>query len=247
MPFVEFHFFNPKIGLTYLLSNNEDIYASYSIANREPNRNNYTDAGENEHPLSEQLYDVELGYRIKNQTFSAGVNAYYMKYKHQLVLTGKISAIGEPLTSNVDDSYRTGIELMAGCQIVKSLKWDGNLSFSQNKILNYTDIAYMYDADFNVIDQVSTVRESTNIAYSPGLVANSIFSYSFKSFEAGFYSQYVGKQYLDNTSSDERALEAYFVNNLSLQYSLLLKHILLGRFLLLPWKSEQIGDSFMTD
>ena len=220
-----FHFFNPKFGLTYLISDNQDVYASFSVANREPNRNNYTDAGENDQPVSERLYDGELGYRIKTKTFSAGINAYYMKYKNQLVLTGKISEIGEPLTSNVDNSYRSGIEIIAGCQILKSLRWEGNISTSRNKILNYTDIAYIYDADYNKIGQVSTEHKSTNIAYSPDLVANSIFTYKFKNFEAGFYSQYVDKQYLDNTSSEERAMDACFVNNLSLQYSLPLKNI----------------------
>jgi len=220
-----FHFFNPKFGLTYLISDIQDVYASFSIANREPNRNNYTDAGKNDQPVSERLYDGEFGYRIKTKTFSAGINAYYMKYKNQLVLTGKISEIGEPLTSNVDNSYRSGIEIIAGCQILTSLRWDGNISLSRNKILNYTDIAYIYDADYNKIGQVSTEHKSTNIAYSPDLVANSVFIYKFKNFEAGFYSQYVGKQYLDNTSSDECAMDAYFVNNLSLQYSLPLKNI----------------------
>lgn len=220
-----FHFFNPKLGVTYLLADNQNVYASFSVANREPNRNNYTDAGENDQPLSERLYDTELGYRFGTKTFSAGINAYYMKYKHQLVLTGKISEIGEALTSNVDDSYRTGIELMAGWQILKSFKWDGNLSLSRNKIINYTDVAYIYDEDYNITGQINTEHKSTNIAYSPGLVANSVFTYRLKNFEMGFYSQFVGKQYLDNTTSDERSMDAYFVNNLSLQYSLLLKNI----------------------
>lgn len=221
----QFHFFNPKVGATYLLADNQDVFASFSVANREPNRNNYTDAGENDRPLSERLYDTEFGYRFRTKTFSAGINAYYMKYKHQLVLTGKISEIGEALTSNVDDSYRAGIELLAGCQIIKSLRWDGNLSLSRNKILNYTDIAYIYDADYNRMGQVNTEYQTTNIAYSPDLIANSIFTYQNNNFELGFYSQYVGKQYLDNTSSDKRAMDAYFVNNLSLQYSLVLEKI----------------------
>lgn len=220
-----FHFFNPKIGLTYILSDNQDIYASYSIANREPNRSNYTDALVNERPVSERLYDAEIGYRIKNTNLVAGVNAYYMNYKHQLVLTGKVSDTGKLLTSNVDNSYRAGVEFLAGYRITNNFKWDGNLSLSKNKILKYTDLAYIYNANYKVVGQIETEHKSTNIAYSPEMVANSIFSYTFKNFEAGFYSQYVGKQYLDNTTSDDRALDAYFVNNMSFQYSLPLKHI----------------------
>lgn len=39
----EYHFFNPKFGLTYMPDKNNSVYASYSVSNREPNRNNYTE------------------------------------------------------------------------------------------------------------------------------------------------------------------------------------------------------------
>lgn len=225
-----FHFFNPKLGLTYQLNKSQDIYASYSVANREPNRNNYTDAGKDEHPVSERLFDTELGYRIKSERFVAGVNAYYMKYKNQLVLTGKVSEIGEPLTSNVDNSYRAGIELVAGMKIISGLRWDGSLTLSQNKILNYTDVAYV---DYNPDNQVKTFHKSTNIAYSPDVVFNSAFSYLYGNLEAGFSSQYVGKQYLDNSSDSEKAIDRYFVNNISVRYSLPIKNIRSIDFLLM--------------
>lgn len=220
-----FHFFNPKFGLTYQIDNNQDVYGSFSIANREPNRNNYTDAGKDEHPLSERLFDTELGYRIKNERFVAGVNAYYMKYKNQLVLTGKISEIGEPLTSNVADSYRAGIELFAGLNLFAGFRWDGNMTLSQNKIFNFTDVAYVYNANYDPIDKVEALYEKTDIAYAPNIILNSNLSYTFKNFEAAFNSQYVGKQFLDNTSNNEKAMDAYFVNNLSLRYSLPLRNI----------------------
>jgi len=220
-----FHFFNPKFGLTYQIDNNQDVYGSFSIANREPNRNNYTDAGKDEHPLSERLFDTELGYRIKNERFVAGVNAYYMKYKNQLVLTGKISEIGEPLTSNVADSYRAGIELIAGLNLFAGFRWDGNMTLSQNKIFNFTDVAYVYNANYDPIDKVEALYEKTDIAYAPNIILNSNLSYTFKNFEAAFNSQYVGKQFLDNTSNNEKAMDAYFVNNLSLRYSLPLRNI----------------------
>ena len=220
-----FHFFNPKIGLTWKINQSSDMYGSFSIANREPTRNNFTEAGINEKPVSERLYDTELGYRFVSSRFSASANAYYMKYKNQLVLTGKVSEIGELLTSNMPDSYRAGFELIAGVKITDNLKWDGNVSLSQNKILNYQDVAYVWDADWSISDEVITSFESTDIAYSPNIVANSIFTWQIKQFEVGFNSVYVGKQYLDNTSSNDRAIDAYFVNNLILKYSVPVKKL----------------------
>lgn len=214
-----FHFFNPKGGLNYQFDKTNSVFASFAIANREPNRNNYTDAGPNDRPTSERLYDTELGYRYLSNNFSMGANLYYMKYKDQLILTGKISEIGEMLTSNIPESYRTGLELMAGVKIFDGLRWDGNVNLSQNKIKNFTEYADEYDDDWNWIGTKENFFGTSNISFSPNVVANSIFSYSLKGFETAFYSTYVGRQYLDNTSDIWRSNDAYFVNNLRLGYS----------------------------
>ncbi|MEA4917672.1 TonB-dependent receptor [Proteiniphilum sp.] len=221
-----FSFFNPKVGTTYRLDNHNHLYASFSVANREPNRNNYTDAGPNEHPTSERLYDTEVGYRYQSSIASFGANVYYMKYKNQLILTGKISEIGEILTSNIPDSYRTGVELTGGVQISPLLRWDANITFSQNKIKNFVeqDVA-VYDENEEWIEARSNELGTTDIAYSPDIVANSILSFSYRGFEIALHSNYVGRQYLDNTSSKERSIDAYFVNNLRASYSFKIPHV----------------------
>ena len=220
-----FHFFNPKLGLSYEIDPVNSIFASIAVANREPNRSNYTDAGLNDKPTSERLYDTELGYNYKSSNFNIGTNLYFMKYKNQLVLSGKYSEIGEALTSNIPHSYRAGIELIAGIQLVDGFRWEGNLNISQNKIQNFTEYAAMYDADRNWIGTKENYFEKTDISYSPNVVANSVFSYTFKGFETALYSTYVGKQYLDNTANNDRSINAYFVNNLRVGYSFELKKI----------------------
>ena len=224
-----FNFFNPKGGIYYRFNPQNVLYGSVAVAHREPNRNNYTDAGANEFPRPERLTDYELGYRFNRNQWAFGANLYYMKYKDQLVLTGKVNAIGEALTSNVPDSYRTGIELTAGVRIVPCLEWNGNLTLSQNKITNYTEYVTVYDSDGNPEpEQQADYYGTTNIAFSPDIIANSLFTFKYKSFTAGFHSNYVGKQYLDNTgrtdvnlsetSKKERSISACFVNNLRLGY-----------------------------
>lgn len=221
-----YHFFNPKVGATYSLSKNNDLYASFSISNREPNRNNYTEAGENERPTSERLYNTEFGYRFKSAGFSFEANVYNMKYKNQLILTGKISEIGELLTSNIPDSYRRGVEVSAAVKITDWLKWDANVALSQHKIIDFTEQDVdVYDADWNWIDSQSNELGTTNIAYSPNVVANSMLTFKQNQFECGLISNYVGKQYIDNSSDDARSIPDYFINNLSVQYSLKLKNL----------------------
>jgi len=225
-----FNFFNPKAGLYYQFTPKNVLYGSVAVAHREPNWDNYTDAGTNEVPRPERLTDYELGYQFNTGNWAFSANLYYMKYKDQLVLNGKINAIGEALTSNVPDSYRTGIELTAGVRIAPCLEWNGNLTLSQNKIKNYTEYVPIYDSDGNAEpEQQANYYGATNIAFSPGIIANSLFTFKYKSFTAGFHSNYVGKQYLDNTGGQtdvdetdtrkkERSIDAYFVNNLRLSY-----------------------------
>ncbi|MDR0866046.1 MAG: TonB-dependent receptor [Candidatus Symbiothrix sp.] len=215
----KFNFFNPKAGLFYQLNTENTVYGSFAVGHREPNRNNYTDAGLNEIPRPESLFDYELGYKFNNQTFAAGINLYYMQYKDQLVLTGKVNEIGEPLTSNVPDSHRAGIELVLGARITSWLRWDGNLTLSENKIKDFTE----YVDDWESGEQVAVNYGTTTISMSPGITAGSLFSLNYESWTAGLQSNYVGKQYLDNSGSDDRKLDPYFVNNLRLGYTFQLK------------------------
>jgi iron complex outermembrane receptor protein len=220
-----FNFFNPKAGLFYQINKENNVYASFAIANREPNRDNYTDSGEDEYPKPERLMDYEAGYKFANSTFSAGVNLYYMLYKDQLVLNGKISEVGEPLTTNVPDSYRAGIELTLGARITSWLKWDGNLTLSENKITNYSEYVAQYDGDWEWTGTVENFLGKTPIAYSPNITAGSLFSFNYQSWSAGLQSNYVGKQYIDNSGSNDRKIDPYLVNNLRLGYKFKLKGI----------------------
>lgn len=221
----EFDFFNPKAGLFYQINKYNTVYGSVAIAHREPNRNNYTDAALNEVPKSERLTDYELGYKFNNPIFNAGVNLYYMLYKDQLVLSGKVNEIGEPLTSNVPDSYRMGIELMFGAKIAPWLRWDGNLTLSQNKIKDYTQYSQIMPEDWSLPEEElkADYYGKTTISYSPDVIANSLFTFHYKSFNAGLQSSYVGKQYMDNTSQNDRSIDSYFVSNLRLGYTLKIK------------------------
>lgn len=211
----QFNFFNPKAGLFYQIDKNNQTYASVSIAHREPTRNNFTDAVNSIEPTSERLVDYELGYTYTDKTVTAGANLYFMDYKNQLILNGQINAVGEALTTNIPESYRAGIELMAGAKITDWFKWNGNATFSQNRIKNYTEYVDRYDADWNYITpQYESNLGTTPIAFSPNVTASSIFSADYKHCNLSFMSNYVGKQYIDNTGNDERSLKSYFVNNL---------------------------------
>ena len=222
-----FDFFNPKAGLNWQMNEHNRFYASFAVAQKEPTRNNYNDGPLVKHPTSEKLYDWEAGYELRSGRFSAGANFYYMKYKDQLVLNGKINEIGELMAENVPDSYRMGVELMAGYRFTDWLRWDVNATLSRNRIKDY--VGYVSDYDADTWDDMWTQTEihagDKTIAFSPSVTVGSMIALDYKGFTAILQSQYVSRQYLDNFEREEDSLDPYFVNNLELAYTFKLPHI----------------------
>jgi len=212
----QFEFFNPKIGIYYELSEKQNFYANFARANREPNRDNYVDADpQGKQPDFETLNDFELGYKFNSSRLALGVNAYYMLYQNQLILTGEINDVGAPIMVNVDDSYRAGLELMAGLKITEKLKWDVNLTFSRNKIKNFSEFVDDWDNGGQIENKLGT----TDLGFSPNVIGNSQISWlAAKGLNVSLQSYSVSKQYIDNSSSNERKLNGYFLNNLKFDY-----------------------------
>jgi iron complex outermembrane receptor protein len=219
----DFHFFNPKGGFNFQLSDNSRIYGSFSRANREPSRDDFTENKYNKQPKHEELNDIEYGFQQQFSNISYGVNFYHMLYKNQLVLTGELNDVGNARRMNVDKSSRNGVELEVNAKINHYFSVFGNFTYSQNKIKNFNEIISNYDT----ADGVDTIfHSSTNIAFSPSSIASLSLQFNpVKNAEITLQNKYVGKQYLDNTSNENRKLDAYFVSDLRLSYLVKLKSI----------------------
>ncbi len=208
------NFFNPKVGLNYT-HNAHRLYASWSVAHKEPTRDNFTDGDANHAPQSERLFDYELGYAYNTSLFSVGANLYYMDYKDQLVATGELSDTGNALSVNVPDSYRMGIELQAALRPVKWFEWNINATFSRNRIKNFVE--YVYEDEWT--NPITIEHGDTPIAFSPDVVLNNAFNFNYKGLDAALTTQFVSKQYMNNAKSEETSLDAYCVSNLNLGYT----------------------------
>ena len=220
---LDFNFFNPKLGITYVISSQQRAYASFAIGQREPKRADIKDAlkGQGkELPRHEILHNVEAGYELNNEILTLGANFYYMNYKDQLVNTGKTSDSGYALMENVPESFRAGVELVFGVRPTQALQFNGNVTFSRNKIKNYVAYVDAYTDNWDdILPQRVEELGTTNIAFSPELIGAADVSYEvIKGLFFRLTAKYVGTQYYDNTSSRDRRLDAYFVNNAILQY-----------------------------
>ncbi len=220
----EYHFFNPKAGVYYEFDDRQNVYLSFAVAHREPNRSNFKDARPGEIPRPERMNNLETGYNLKTQNTRINANLFYMLYKDQLVMTGRINDVGAPVMTNVPDSYRAGIELLAGARLTKSLEMALNLSVSENKIKDFTEYVDNWDYwDDPESEPLQIVRDlgSTELAFSPPLIAGGEITYTpFDNMSVNFSGKYVDRQFIDNTSSRERMLDPYFFSDLRINYVL---------------------------
>jgi iron complex outermembrane receptor protein len=203
-----FTFFNPKAGITYDLNTNNSFYFSYARANREPNR---TDFESNNSIEPEQLNDFELGWRHKKGNFTFNANAYYMLYNQQLVLSGRLDDVGNPIRTNSGESYRLGLELEAIIPVSPKLTLQPNMTLSSNK--NKETIISL---NGELVD-----LGKTDISFSPELVAaNAIVFQPSKNLQMSLLSKYVGEQFMGNTENPESKLDSFFVNDLNVTYTI---------------------------
>ena len=216
-------FFNPKAGLLYDLDGGQ-AYASFGVAQREPNRNDFTDNPLSSQPRPEKLYNTELGLRRQRGRLNYGVNAYHMLYRDQLVLTGRLNDVGEYTRTNVDRSYRLGLELQGGYRLSDRLTAGGNLTLSRNRVVAFTEFL----DDFDAGGQFEQPREDTPLAFSPDLTAAAEITYALlpasertpHSLEIALQTKYVGDRYVDNSGADASRLDPYAYADLRLSYAL---------------------------
>ena len=222
----KYNFLNPKAGITYTY-NNWQAFVSYAMASKEPNRDDF-EAGTPLQPKAEKLQDIELGIERKKGALSYGANFYFMQYKDQLILTGKINDVGAYTRVNIPQSYRAGIELQSKLTFTKWVNVEANISMSENKVKNFTE----YIDDYDNGGQINHLYKKTALSFSPALVAGSSINFTpCKNGELSLINKYVSRQYLDNTENSSRSLHPYFVQDIRLSYLIQSKFLKEVRFI----------------
>jgi iron complex outermembrane receptor protein len=197
-----FRFFNPKAGLNYKFDEENTMYFSYARANREPNRTDYENGG----VQPETLDDFELGWRLNNEKIQLNTNIYYMVYKNQLILTGKLDDVGAPIRSNSEKSYRLGLEVDATIALSEQWMVRPNFTLSANK-----------NVDLNI---TGTNFGTTDIAYSPSVIVGNVLVFSpIKALHLSLLQKFVGEQYMNNIELPAAKLADYFVNDFNVSYT----------------------------
>ncbi len=229
---VDYTFFNPKAGITYNLLPAHQLYASYAVGNREPVRSDFTESSPNSRPKPETLRNIEAGYRgqvglseLAGRALTANIEAnyYYMNYKNQLVVTGQINDVGAYTRTNIDKSYRQGVELAGALNLGSLATLSSNLAYSQNKIQTFNEFVDNYDDGKQAVNRYN----ETTIAFSPAFISTSQLEVEIlKGLRGAFIYKTVSKQYLDNTENESRTIRAYQVGDVRLRYNFGIKNVL---------------------
>lgn len=216
---VNYQFFNPKFAVAKTFER-QQLFASVGIANREPVRRDFRESTPANRPVPETMYDSELGYKITGKNWMAQSNLYFMYYLNQLVLTGQINDVGGYTRTNVDQSYRAGIELEFQYNVSKQIRINSSTALSQNKIRNFVEYVDVYLDDEPYYTQIQIEHGQTDLAFSPNFVQSLSVQYApIQTLQLAFQTKYVSRQYLDNTSNVARSLDPFTFSNFTLNWT----------------------------
>lgn len=210
-------FFNPKAGLQYQPKSNQLMYLTYGRGSHEPIRDDFVNSSTSSRPKPEFMNNVEAAFKSSHGDLKYSFTGYYMGYKNQLALSGKINDVGGYSRINIPKSYRAGIEMEGSVDIASWINLSLNLTLSMNKIQKFTE----YVDDWTNGGQIAYEWKNTDLALSPNRILASQFTVkATKDVTVLFLTKYVGRQYLDNTQTESRSLEPYLINDMIVQYTI---------------------------
>jgi len=185
-------FLNYELSAAYELDKTS-LYYRFGSTGREPTRNDLFGGeddllmGENGPLIAvtepETVFDHELGLSGKTQRFDYQLNAFYLDFKNEIVLSGAFGPNGLPLRSSVAKSYRTGLEWQLAYRLNKAIELRQSGALSENMI----------------------TQDGSSFAHvlSPPVLLNQGVTYRNGAWTAGLDTRYQSSSYLDFANENE--------------------------------------------
>lgn len=206
---LDWNFLNPKAGLSVAVNPNSTLYYSVGYTGREPTRNDMF--GGNDDLLADSLGNAivsntkpeyvlnhELGFRLQKSKINFNANLYYMDFKNEIVLDGKFGPNGLALTNNVEQSFRTGLELSINYKVSKHFSLVNNSSFNYSRIKEQT--------------------ETFSPILTPPIIVNQEVVFSKNNFTIALSGRYQHQSFID--FANEEKVNGYFLLNSRASYKI---------------------------
>lgn len=220
---IDWTFLNPKGGVTVRVATGLSAFASYGKTTREParsdllagdddlNSDNVADYGDFTRVKPESVRDGELGLTLNRTTFSMTANVYSMDFTNDIARIGAPTASGSVLRRNVGSSYRRGLEFDGTWRAASRLTLGANAAWSSNRIRQFTDSSR----------GTPVVRRNVQPLLTPRLVSAQRAEFSASQALTLFAEgRYQSRAFLDNTSSTDRTLPAFYVFDAAARYTI---------------------------
>jgi iron complex outermembrane receptor protein len=202
MPKLDWTFVNPKGGIRFNMNDNMSLYTSVGKSHREPTRTDMFGGEDNLIGLNiitpEEVMDYELGVNYDKKKLKVQANVYYMDFKNEITLLGALGSNGLPLMTNVEQSFRSGIEFDGVYQVNKNLSLTNNSSYSYNRIV---DGGTEYQP-----------------LYTPNLIVNQGVAYTYKGFKLAVLGKYHSESFIDTENSLTTPEFMIFNSNISYEW-----------------------------
>ena len=218
-------FLNPKVGITYLISKQTNIYASVGITNREPRKTDilggyglysvemYDSLRRGIDFLSEKVTDYEFGFKHHNEKLFTNVNFFFMDFVNGILENGETIAFGSKVRNNVPQSYRSGAEL--------SLSY---LPFDNIQLIFYGTYMKSEIKKFRYSGDSAETKGVTPIL-SPEWILNGTLNYNpVKNIQVSLSGRYVSDSYMSINNDEDFVLLSYFLLNGRISAYFLKKH-----------------------
>ncbi len=149
IPQREWVFVNPKVGFTYTLNPELQVYASFGRSGREPTRFdilgstqinafNFMAVADLSQVSAEFVNDWEGGIRYNSGDVQLQANAFYMQFENEIAPIGEFIDEGfVQIYRNQESSYRLGAELDYEVRLLPSLRLRGNATWMRARISTY--------------------------------------------------------------------------------------------------------------
>jgi iron complex outermembrane receptor protein len=217
---IDWSFFNPKAGALVRLSPGLSVYGSFGTNAREPARSDMLAGFDNLDttnlafvgPFSrirpERVHDVEAGLHVRGDAWSLDANAFAMTFRNEILPVGRLSYIGTPLRTNVDASWRRGVEGDLTVRPSRVLEVAVTATAMRARIARYTD------------DESGQSYRNVQPLMTPTFLTSQRATLQLtRTLSLTGAAQYSSAAQLDNTGSGALTLPSYYVTNVIADWS----------------------------
>ncbi|MDH5413060.1 MAG: TonB-dependent receptor, partial [Flavobacteriaceae bacterium] len=218
---ISLHSLNPSIGINYSLKHQQHLFGNFSTSFETPalselSANPSGEGGFNLTLKPQKASNIELGYKIKNESMWVEIAIFHIQTDNDLVPYELEEFPDRTFFRNAGSTKRSGIEFFYSQALLRNVKLKASYT--------YSDFTY---------DDFETSSGNFNDNMLPGIprhLATISFDYFNRSqLTASLQSRYVGKLYTNdsNSVSDDN----YSVVNLNIGYKIKTNHVIISPFI----------------